>query len=311
VTVAGIGRVAVVGAGTIGASWAALFMAHGLDVAATDARPEAGTDLARTVDGFLPSLEAVSAGRRGRVGTLTFAPDLAACCESADFVQENIVEREAEKVAVLARIDAAVGPDVVIASSSSAISVTAMQRQCRHPERVVLGHPFHPAHLVPLVELAGGTATASWAIDRAEAFYTGLGKATIRLNREIYGHVANRLQAAIFREAVHLLHEGVATAEDIDKAVTEGPGLRWALNGPLCTYHLAGGERGMRGFMAQFAPMQQTLWTDLGRPILDDRLQAEVVDAVEAVLRGKTSHDLSRTRDRRLEALLRARAATA
>lgn len=296
-------RVAVVGAGNIGASWAALFLSRGLDVTVTDVRPDVGEAVTRFVEEVLPDLSPDGE----KAGRLTIARDLAEGCEGADFVQENIVEREAEKAALVAAIDAILPADVVIASSSSAIGATALQAHCRHPGRVVVGHPFHPAHLVPLVELAGGRATEPWALDRAEAFYAALGKVPVRLASEIYGHVANRLQAAVFREAIHLLDSGVASARDIDRAVVEGPGLRWALMGPFETYHLAGGAAGIRGFMEQFAPMQQRLWAELGQPVLDGASQARVVAEVEGALRSRSPAERSRLRDLGLAALLRLR----
>jgi len=296
-------RVAVVGAGNIGASWAALFLSRGLDVSVADLRPDVGDAVTRFVAGVLPGL--VPDGRMA--GRLTIARDLADCCTGADFVQENIVEREAEKAALIARIDAILPGDVVIASSSSAIGATALQAHCRHPGRVVIGHPFHPAHLVPLVELAAGQATEPWALDRAEALYAALGKVPVRLTCEIYGHIANRLQAAVFREAIHLLKSGVASAGDIDRAVTEGPGLRWALMGPFETYHLAGGAAGIRGFMEQFAPMQERLWAELGQPTLDGALQARVIAEVEDAFQSRSPAERSRLRDLGLAELLRLR----
>lgn len=298
-----IKRVAVVGCGTIGASWTALFLAHGYDVIASELRPEAEAELRARVADLLPGL-----APRGRVGALSFTTDLTACCQVADFVQENVIEREAVKIELMARMDAALRPHVVIASSSSAIMVSVMQSACARPERVVLGHPFNPPHLVPLVELAGGAATEDWALDVAEAFYRDLGKKPIRLRKEIFGHVANRLQAAIFREAIHLLEEGVASVEDVDTAVTEGPGLRWALMGPFLTYHLAGGETGIRGFMAQFAPMQQRLWSELGQPVLDEAMQERIAATVEEAMRARAMDGIRRERDRRIAAILRARA---
>lgn len=298
-----IKRVAVVGCGTIGASWTALFMAHGHDVIASEPRPDAEAELRATVDGLLPSLKP-----SGPVGNLAFTTDLATCCRQADFVQENVSEREAVKIDLLARMDALLRPHVVIASSSSAIMVSVMQSACARPGRVVLGHPFNPPHLVPLVELAGGALTEGWALDVAEAFYAGLGKKPIRLRKEVFGHVANRLQAAIFREAIHLLEEGVASVEDIDAAVTEGPGLRWALMGPFLTYHLAGGEAGIRGFMTQFAPMQQRLWSELGQPLLDEAMQERVVVAVDAAVSSRPMEEIRQERNQRIKAILRARA---
>ncbi|MCA0942533.1 3-hydroxyacyl-CoA dehydrogenase [Yangia mangrovi] len=297
------GPVTIVGTGIIGASWTCLFLAHGLDVVATDIRSDAEVALRDAVERFWPTLpeEVRKAGGRG---TLRFEPDLEAACAGAGFVQENAIERLEAKIELIRRIDAATPAGAVISSSSSAISVTDMQSACASPERVVLGHPFNPPHLVPLVELAGGAQTAAWALDAAERFYTHLGKVPIRLQKEIYGHVANRLQAAIFREAIHLLESGVASAEDIDRAVSEGPGLRWALMGPLLTYRLAGGERGMEGFWTMFAPMQEKLWRDLGSPSPDADLQARVTEAVEACYADRSIPAIVEERDARLRGIL-------
>jgi 3-hydroxyacyl-CoA dehydrogenase len=243
-----IKSVTVVGTGTIGASWTCLFLAHGLDVVATDIREGAAKELEASVERCWSSLPHAVLEKNKR-GTLRYTPDLSEACRGTGFVQENAIERVEEKIELMRRIDAATSPGVVVASSSSAISVTDMQSACAHPERVVLGHPFNPPHLVPLVEMVGGARTGEAALRSAEQLYQRMGKTTIRLQKEIYGHVANRLQAAIFREAIHMLESGVASAEDIDRAVTDGPGLRWALMGPLLTYRLAGGDRGMAGLL--------------------------------------------------------------
>lgn len=303
----GIGTVAVVGCGTIGASWAALFLARGLDVIATDINPEAEAALRAAIERVWPDLQRLGLVQEGQTGTLRFEPNLAEAVKSADFVQENAIEREAEKVALLAEIDTHVRPDVLIASSSSAITITAMQRDCQHPERVVLGHPFNPPHLIPLVEVAGGALTSPEALARAEAFYQGLGKSTIRLNREIFGHVANRLQGAVFREAVHMLQVGVASIADIDKAMTEGPGLRWAVMGPFLTYHLAGGAGGMEAFMTQFAPMQKKLWAELGNPEIGPAEQQAITAAMAEAVDGKAVTAFAAERDQTILTLLAAR----
>jgi 3-hydroxyacyl-CoA dehydrogenase len=303
-----IGTVAVIGTGTIGASWACLFLAHGLDVVATDVREGADVDLYAAVERFAPALPAAVLAR-GRQGTMRFTRDLEDACAQADFVQENAFERLDAKIELMRCIDAATRPHVVIASSSSAISVTAMQSSCAHPERVVLGHPFNPPHLMPLVELAGGAQTDADALVKAECFYASVGKVSVRLEKEIYGHIANRLQAAVFREAIHLLESGVASAADIDRAVSEGPGARWALMGPFLTYHLAGGDRGMRGFWEMFAPMQERLWGDLGAPVPDAELQDRVTEAVEAAYAGRSLRALAEERDDRLRRVLAARGA--
>lgn len=302
-----IKKVTVVGTGIIGSSWTCLFLAHGLDVVATDIREGAEAELVDAVERCWRSLPQSVLANAQR-GMLRFSTDLEAACEGTGFVQENATERLDAKIELMRRIDAATGQDVIIASSSSAISVTEIQRDCAYPERVVLGHPFNPPHLVPLIELAGGVRTEEDALVRAEHFYTRLGKVPVRLKKEIYGHIANRLQAAIFREAIHLLESGVASAEDIDRAVTEGPGLRWALMGPFLTYHLAGGDKGMQGFWNMFAPMQESLWAALGSPVPDVGLQARVTDAVEHSYANVSIQALAYDRDSRLRRMLTARA---
>ena len=298
-----ITTVTVVGTGLIGASWTCLFLAHGLDVVATDIREGAQNKLELAIERCWSSLPDTLLEKKMR-GSLTFAADLSEACRGTDFVQENAIERVEEKIELMRRIDAATSPGVVIASSSSAISVSDMQSACAHPERVVLGHPFNPPHLVPLVEVVGGAMTEETALEKAERFYKRLGKTTIRLRKEIYGHVANRLQAAIFREAIHLLDSGVASAEDIDRAVIEGPGLRWALMGPLLTYRLAGGDRGMQGFWDMFTPMQDKLWRELGTPMLDEALQKRVTTAVELAYENVPVEASVRERDARLRRIL-------
>ncbi|NDW07327.1 3-hydroxyacyl-CoA dehydrogenase NAD-binding domain-containing protein [Jiella pacifica] len=301
-----VGTVAIVGTGIIGASWACLILAHGLNVIASDIRNGAEARLRDTVNRLWPSLpDALAKG--GKRGELHFTIDPAEACRNADFVQENAAERLELKVDLIRRIDAATRPNVVIASSSSALSVTDMQRACARPERVVLGHPFNPPHLVPLVEVVGGEKTEDAFLASAERFYRRIGKVPVRLRKEIYGHIANRMQAAIFREAIHLLDSGVASAEDIDRAISEGPGTRWALMGPLLTYRLAGGDRGMQGFWDMFAPMQEKLWNDLGTPQPDAPLQARVTDAVERAYGDRKIRELAKERDIRLQAVLAAK----
>ena len=302
----GIETVAVVGTGLIGASWACLFLAHGLKVVATDIRDEAEAELREAIDRFRPSLP--DALQNADFGNLRFYPDLDEACATADFVQENATERLEAKIELIRRIDAAAPPDTIIASSSSALTVTAMQSACANPGRVILGHPFNPPHLVPLVELAGGERTDEASLAIAERFYSRIGKVPVRLKKEIYGHIANRLQAAIFREAVHLLESGIAGAEDIDRAVSDGPGLRWALMGPLLTYRLAGGDKGMQGFWDMFAPMQEKLWAELGAPMPDRALQTRVSEAVEQAYADRPVQDIAASRDVLLKAILAAKA---
>jgi carnitine 3-dehydrogenase len=205
------------------------------------------------------------------------------------------------------QIDAVVRPAVVIASSSSALQISRLQEHCRCPGRILLGHPFNPPHLVPLVEVVGGAATTEDAIEQAIAFYSRVGKTPIRMMKEIEGHVANRLQAAVFREAVSLLDEGVASLRDIDIALTEGPGLRWALMGPFLTFHLAGGTGGIRAFFDQFSPMQRSLWAKLGNPVLDERLRQRVIQAVDEEISRLDQPTLVHWRDQSIMSLVKAK----
>jgi carnitine 3-dehydrogenase len=235
---------------------------------------------------------------------LLFCADPETAVAGADFVQENAPEREAVKQEVLARIDAVLPVDIVIASSSSGLLISRLQQGCRHPERVVIGHPFNPPHLIPLVEVVGGAKTSAATIERAMAFYRGVGKRPIHIRREVSGHVANRLQAALWREAVHLVASGVASVGDVDTAISEGPGLRWALMGPHLTFHLAGGAGGMAHFLDQLGPPLESWWDDLGSPSLTPAVRAALTEGVAAETGDRNIDTLAAERDRFLVDLL-------
>jgi carnitine 3-dehydrogenase len=291
--------VAVVGTGVIGASWAALFLADGLDVVATDPAPGAEERLRADV-------AATGLAARGR---LTFVGDVAEAVADADFVQENGPERIDVKHAVFAALDAATRPDVVLASSSSGLLPSAIATACpAHPERVLVGHPFNPPHLLPLVEVVPGERTGEAAVDQAMAFYTALGKKPIRLRHELPGHVANRLQAALWREAYSLVDRGVATVADIDTAIANGPGLRWALLGPFAVQHLSGGPGGIAHVLEHLGPPTEAWWRDMGDPSLTPELAAKIVAGVDAVLDGADQAELVARRDAALRALLASKA---
>ena len=300
-----IRRVAVVGTGTIGMSWTATFLARGIEVRASDPAPGAEARLRHFIDAAWPAL-----ARLGPVVAtppqhlLIFCADAETAVADADFVQESAPEREAIKQALLARLDAALPPETVIASSSSGLLVSRLVASCRHPERVVIGHPFNPPHLIPLVEVVGGARTAPAAIERAMEFYSSIGKRPIHIRREVAGHVANRLQAALWREAVHLLAGGVASVADIDAAISEGPGLRWALMGPHLTFHLAGGSGGIAHFLEQLGPPLESWWDDLGSPRLTPEICQVLAAGVIAEAGGRDIAALAAERDRFLVDLL-------
>lgn len=303
-----IKRVAVIGAGTIGASWAAYFLSRGIAVSASDPSPGAPDLLRRMIADAWPILMRLGGKGDADPNAWTFDADPAAACAGADFVQESAPERLDIKQDLLARIDAALPADVVIASSTSGLLASRLSERCAHPERVVIGHPFNPPHLIPLVEVVGGAKGCPEAVAAAMEFYRAIGKHPIEIRKEVPGHLANRLQAALWREAVHLVAEGVASVADVDAAISEGPGLRWALMGPHTTFHLAGGEGGIEHFLKHLLPALESWWMDLGDPKVNEAVQKMLVAGVAEGTGGASTTDLARRRDAALVRLLEARA---
>jgi 3-hydroxyacyl-CoA dehydrogenase len=300
-------KVAVIGAGTIGASWAAYFLSRGLDVTASDPASKGEEFARRYIADAWPVLERLGGITSGaRPDRLRFEADPKNAVAGAEFVQESGPEREDLKIALFSELDATLPPDTIISSSSSGLLVSAMQSKCRHPERCVLGHPFNPPHLIPLVEVVGGKRTSPQAIEKTLAFYRQIGKHPIHIKKEVRGHVANRLQAALWREAVHLVAEGVASVSDVDAAITYGPGLRWPIYGPHLTFHLAGGVGGAEHFMKHLLGPMLSWWDDLGSPEMTPELQRKVIDGVMDEAADRSIADLAAHRDRYLIAILQA-----
>ena len=298
-------NIGVVGTGVIGASWAAHFLAHGHDVTATDPAPGAEERLRADVAAHWPVLQPVEAASPER---LTFTTDPGAAVADADFVQENGPEREDVKHALYAVLDEAARPDVVLASSSSGMLPSVIARGCpRHPERVVIGHPFNPPHLIPLVEVVPGEKTSEATVERALAFYAAVGKKPIRLHQEVPGHVANRLQAALWQEAYSLVERGVATVADVDTAISQGPGLRWAILGPFLNQDLSGGPGGIAHILEHLGPPTQMWWRDLRSVTLTPPLVEKLVAGVADELDGLDRVELAARRDAVLHALLAAK----
>lgn len=301
-----IRRIAIVGAGTIGASWAALFLAHGLTVVVSDPVADAEAQTRARVQAAWPVLKELGRVVEGASpDALLFEPDLAIALTDVDFVQENAPEREDFKIDLFARMDALLPPRVIVASSSSGLIMSRLQSRCQHPERFVIGHPFNPPHLIPLVEVVGGDKTSADVIEQSIAFYRAMGKYPIRLNKEVPGHIANRLQAAIWREAIHLAAENVASVADIDAAVSQGPGLRWALFGPHMTFNLGGGAGGLANFMDHLLGPVQTWWDDLGTPEMTPELQRKLIEGVNAEAERRSIADMVQARDAQLTALIK------
>ncbi|ORA28260.1 3-hydroxyacyl-CoA dehydrogenase [Mycobacterium aquaticum] len=300
-------RIAVVGTGTIGASWATHFLARGFDVTATDPAPGAEAALRSYVEGAWAGASTLGLAPGASPDRLKFTSDLAAALADADFVQENGPERPELKVKLFADIDAATPVDSIIASSSSGITMSEIQAQCRHPERTVIGHPFNPPHVIPLVEVVGGKQTSPETIDTAMAFYRSIGKKPILLKKELPGHVANRIQGALYREVVYLISEGVLDVADADDAVSWGPGLRWGVMGPSLLWHLGGGQGGIQHFMDTLMPRMVTQWQSFKSPEFTPELAKQIVDGVYAEANGKSIDELAAERDEMLFGLIATR----
>jgi len=302
-----IRRIAIIGTGVIGASWAAYYLARGLDVVATDPAPGAEANLRRFVSQAWPALVAQGLSPGASVDRLKFTPELKRAVSEAQLIQENGPERPDFKIKLFADIDAASPPDAIIASSSSGITVSVMQSGCKRPERVVLGHPFNPPHLMPLVEVVGGTKTSPETVERTITFYRSIGKKPIRLNKEMPGHVANRLQAALYREILYLIEQKVIDVSDADDAVSWGPGLRWGVMGPSLLFHLGGGAGGIQHFVEHLMPAMQAWWNSLGTPSITPEFTAKLVEGVKQEAGASSIEQLEKTRDDMLLQLLAVR----
>jgi 3-hydroxyacyl-CoA dehydrogenase len=303
-----IRRIAIIGTGVIGASWTALFLAKGLEVIATDVAPNAEASLKRFIKAAWPALERLGLAPGASQSNVTFTNDMPAAVKTADFVQENGPERIDFKKTLYRQLDELLPADVIIASSSSGLTMSEMQSACPlHPERCVIGHPFNPPHLVPLVEIVGGAKTSEATIRRAIDFYTGLGKQAVRLRKEVPGHVANRLQAALAREVYYLVAEDVVSVADVDKALCWGPGLRWGIMGNMMLNHLGGGPGGIEHFFEQFTGPMTAWWKVLGAPELTPAVRNKLIAGLHEEVGSRSIAELEAERDEILLKLLEAR----
>lgn len=292
------GHAAVVGAGVIGANWAAVFLAAGHDVVATDPDPKAERRLRSTIEDAWPTLEVIGLADTASPDRLSVVDSPERAVTGAGFVQESGPERLGLKRETMALLDHFTPAHAVISSSSSGYRPTDLQAMCaEHPERVIVGHPFHPAHLIPLVEVVRGTATSDWAMDAAVEFYSSVGKRPIRVNQELPGHVANRLQAAIWREAYSLVERGVVSVADVDAAITYGPGIRWAAIGPILGQHLSGGPGGLAHTLEHLGPPAQIWMDDLAKTQLTPELTSLLVAGVESELGELETTEIAEDRD--------------
>ena len=275
-----IKTIAIVGTGVIGASWAAQYLARGFDVIATDPGPNAEANLRKYVDEAWEQLKAIGLTPGASRNRLKFTTNMSDALSKADFVQENGPERPDFKIKLFADMDVATPVDSISASSSSGITPSVMQTNCTHPERILIGHPFNPPHIIPLVEVVGGTKTSPDSIKQAIAFYASIGKKPILLHKELPGHVGNRLQAALYREIMYLIQQGVLSVADADDAVSWGPGLRWGVMGPSLQWHLGGGAGGIQHFMDHLMEPLAGMMKALGNPEITPDLKKTIVDGV-------------------------------
>ena len=305
-----IRRAAMVGGGVIGAGWAARLLLNGIDVAVYDPDPQAQRKLDAVLTQARSAWNRLYPNLLPAEGRLSLAPTLAEALAGAEFVQESLPEREDLKRRVLAELEASLPPDVVIASSTSGLLPTRLQADMRHPERLVVGHPFNPVYLLPLVEVCGGERTAEAAKTWATDFYRSLGMQVLLVRKEVDGFIADRLLEALWREGLWLIEEGVATTAELDDAIRYGAGLRWSFMGTFLTYRLAGGEAGMRHFLGQFGPALKLPWTKLVAPELTDELADRITEQSDAQAAGVPVRALERLRDDALVSVIQALART-
>jgi 3-hydroxyacyl-CoA dehydrogenase len=303
-----IRRIAIVGTGVIGASWAAQYLARGFDVVATDPAPNAEANLRKYVDEAWELLISIGLSPGASRERLNFTTNLKDALAKADLVQENGPERPDFKIKLYADMDEATPVDSIIASSSSGITPSVMQSKCQHPERVVVGHPFNPPHIIPLVEVVGGARTSPEAIKQAMAFYTSIGKKVIHVRKELPGHVANRLQAALYREMLYLIEQGVLSVEETDTAVCFGPGLRWGVMGQSLQWHVGGGAGGINHFMEHLMDPLAGMMKALGNPQITPQLKQTIIDGVTREAANRSVDELAQEENKLIVGYLALRA---
>jgi len=303
-----IKRIAIVGTGVIGASWAAQYLARDFDVVATDPAPNAEANLRKYVDEAWPQLTAIGLSPGASKDRLSFTTNMKEALAKADLVQENGPERPDFKMKLYADMDDATPVDSIIASSSSGITPSVMQTKCKHPERVLVGHPFNPPHIIPLVEVVGGARTSPEAIKQAMAFYTSIGKKAIHVRKELPGHVANRLQAALYREMLYLIEQGVLSVEETDAAVCYGPGLRWGVMGQSLQWHVGGGAGGINHFMEHLMDPLTGMMKALGNPQITPQLKQTIIDGVTREAANRSVDELAQEENKLIVGYLALRA---
>jgi len=302
-----IRRITIIGTGVIGASWAAQYLARGFDVVASDPAPSAEGQLRKYIDDAWRLLTVIGLTPGASRDRLSFIANMQDALANSDFVQENAPERPDFKIKLFSEMDDATPPDSIIASSSSGITASVMQSKCKHAERILVGHPFNPPHVIPLVEVVGGTKTSPEAMERAITFYASIGKKPILLHKELPGHVGNRLQTALYREVMYLIQQGVLTVADADDVVSYGPGLRWGVMGPSLQWHLGGGAGGIKHFMEHLMDPMAAGFQHLGNPDVTRELKTTITEAVLQEAGDRSVEKLAQEQNELLVGLIRLR----
>ncbi|BAC12953.1 3-hydroxyacyl-CoA dehydrogenase NAD-binding domain-containing protein [Oceanobacillus iheyensis] len=297
-------KVAVIGTGVIGNGWITRFLANGCEVVAHDPAPGAKERTIQAIENAWESVEQLGLKEGASKDSLTFVDSIEEAVKDADLIQESVPERYELKHGVLKEIDRFAHSNTIIGSSTSGIKPTDLQIGLNHPERLVVAHPFNPVYLLPLVEIVGGEATTKEITNRASVYYESLQMKPMVIEKEIEGFVADRLMEALWREALHLVNDGIATTEEVDKAITYGAGLRWAQMGPFMTFHLAGGNAGMRHMLEQFGPALKLPWTKLEAPELTDELKERVIQGCETHANDRSVEELEKKRNEFLVKLI-------
>ncbi|HLQ96069.1 MAG TPA: 3-hydroxyacyl-CoA dehydrogenase NAD-binding domain-containing protein [Pseudogracilibacillus sp.] len=292
-----IKNITVIGTGVIGKGWITRFLSHGYHVVAHDIAEGAEEKLRKDLEAAWPGFIEKGIAQEGDLDRLTFETTLEEAVKDADFIQENAPEREDIKRSILKDVDALTKKTAIISSSTSGYMPSTLQADCANPERVIVSHPFNPVYLIPLVEVVGGEKTEQAFVEQARDLFESVDMKPLIVRKEIDGHIGDRLMEAIWREALHIVNDGVATTGEIDASIVYGPGLRWALMGPFLTLHLAGGEDGMRHMLHQFGPALKLPWTKLEAPELTDKLATDVIEGCEAQTEGQDVAKLEERRD--------------
>jgi carnitine 3-dehydrogenase len=297
-------KVAVIGGGLIGMSWAALFLARNLEVVVVDPREALKNELTEFITRAWPLLKELKLTVSEEISYAKYTNRISDLTD-IDFVQENIPDRIEVKHQLIEQLETFIDKDVLIASSTSSLKATDIQRVAKYPNRILVAHPMNPPHLIPMVELIPGKLTSENSMLAAKSFYEDMKRTIISVKKEVTGHVANRLTSALYREAVYMVSEGIADVEDIDKAITYGPGIRWSLIGPHLTYHLGGGAGGYKHYLEHLGPTQEARWKDHGTASLTEELKAILIEGIEKELENQDPNTLIQRRDSAIVELIK------